>query len=153
MMDCTPVLSNQTGSPLPILSVNRRPDIKINIKRRIVPASVVATDVTGANVAKNSVPVEGLKAFNRRLEEIRDKARKSNINDEVLEGTTITHRGRTKCDKHHGVNEHVVGGPDDTPRWYQDNNYHRNNGPTMDWGNATRRWYQNPKHHKGDGPA
>jgi hypothetical protein len=43
---------------------------------------------------------------------------------------------------------------ENTTRWYNDKNqFHRVDGPAIEWANGTKAWYLNDKHHRVDGPA
>ena len=37
--------------------------------------------------------------------------------------------------------------------WYQNDQLHRLDGPSIEWANGDREWYQNGKRHRTDGPA
>ena len=40
-----------------------------------------------------------------------------------------------------------------TKRWYLNNNFHRVDGPAIEWADGTKSWYLNGKLHRVDGPA
>ena len=43
---------------------------------------------------------------------------------------------------------------DGTTRWYNERGeYHRENGPAVEWSNGYKSWYINGKRHREDGPA
>ncbi len=37
--------------------------------------------------------------------------------------------------------------------WYQNDKLHREDGPALEWSNGDKFWYQNGKFHREDGPA
>ena len=37
--------------------------------------------------------------------------------------------------------------------WYQNGQYHRTNGPAIEWDDGTKEWHQNDQLHRLDGPA
>jgi hypothetical protein len=38
-------------------------------------------------------------------------------------------------------------------RYYKDDEFHREDGPAMEWPDGTKFWYINGKYHREDGPA
>ena len=40
-----------------------------------------------------------------------------------------------------------------TVRWYKDGQFHREDGPAVEWNSGTKAWYLNDKLHREDGPA
>ena len=40
-----------------------------------------------------------------------------------------------------------------TVRWYKDGQFHREDGPAVEWNSGTKSWYLNDKLHREDGPA
>jgi hypothetical protein len=38
-------------------------------------------------------------------------------------------------------------------QWWQNDQLHRLDGPSIEWANGDREWYQNGKRHRTDGPA
>ena len=42
---------------------------------------------------------------------------------------------------------------DGTKRWYLNNNFHREDGPAVEYTDGTKFWYLNGKRHRTDGPA
>ena len=37
--------------------------------------------------------------------------------------------------------------------WYKDDNFHREDGPAVEYADGDKEWYQNNKLHREDGPA
>jgi len=47
----------------------------------------------------------------------------------------------------------AIGIPDKAIAWYQDNKYHRIDGPAVECASGDKFWYQNGEYHRIDGPA
>ena len=43
--------------------------------------------------------------------------------------------------------------PNGTQFWYQNDKYHREDGPAVIWADGSQEWYLNGKRHREDGPA
>ena len=52
------------------------------------------------------------------------------------------------------MTEYKVKVYDDRTEWYNlEGNYHRENGPAIEWADGDKYWYMNGKLHREDGPA
>jgi hypothetical protein len=81
----------------------------------------------------------------------RDGKQSKNIEKLALE---LIKRGETEQvkDKRGTVNKIVL--PDGTIEYRNDKGeYHREDGPAVEWNNSTKEWYINGKLHREDGPA
>jgi hypothetical protein len=43
--------------------------------------------------------------------------------------------------------------PDGTKGWFRDGEWHREDGPAIEWADGTKMWYRDDKLHREDGPA
>ena len=53
----------------------------------------------------------------------------------------------------HRTNGPAIEYSNGTKKWYQNNQLHRTNGPAVEYPDGAKRWYQNGKLHRLDGPA
>jgi hypothetical protein len=51
------------------------------------------------------------------------------------------------------MEEYIVRVHEDGTVWFQNNKYHRNDGPAIEWKNGHKEWFQNDQLHRTDGPA
>ena len=48
------------------------------------------------------------------------------------------------------MKEYTVKVYEDRTEWYQNDKYHCNDGPSIEWSDGTKFWYQNGKVHRED---
>ena len=55
--------------------------------------------------------------------------------------------------EYHRIDGPAVEYPNGTKEWYLNGKHHRIDGPAREWANGTKEWYLNGKLHRTDGPA
>ena len=56
-------------------------------------------------------------------------------------------------DKYHREDGPAIEWASGDKEWYKDGKYHREDGPAIEYVNGTKCWFKNGKHHREDGPA
>ena len=64
-----------------------------------------------------------------------------------------THRYYNSAWQYHRENGPAVEYANGDKEWYQNGQRHRTDGPAIEWTDGTKFWYQNGKLHREDGPA